>query len=45
MLLADPRLVVQEVALPRVGPVTDHLPLVLDLQWPELPAPDPAVSS
>jgi len=34
VLLADPRLVVQSVAVPRVGPVTDHLPLVLDLEWP-----------
>ncbi|MCY7366045.1 MAG: endonuclease/exonuclease/phosphatase family protein [Frankiaceae bacterium] len=34
VLLADPRLVVQAVEVPRVGPVTDHLPLVLDLAWP-----------
>lgn len=34
VLLADPRLSVRAVAVPRVGPVTDHLPLVLDLEWP-----------
>ena len=34
VLLVDPRLVVQAVEVPRVGPVTDHLPLVLDLAWP-----------
>jgi len=34
VLLADPRLVVQAVDVPRVGPVTDHLPIVLDLAWP-----------
>lgn len=40
VLLADPRLVVGAVAVPRVGPVTDHLPLVLDLAWPAQPAAD-----
>lgn len=40
VLLADPRLVVQAVEVPRIGPVTDHLPIVLDLQWPQRPAPD-----
>ena len=34
VLLADPRLVVRDVRVPKPGPVTDHLPLVLDLGWP-----------
>ena len=33
-LLVDPRLEVAEVRVPRPGPVTDHLPLVVDLAWP-----------
>lgn len=34
VLLADPRLVLRGVQVPRPGPVTDHLPLVADLVWP-----------
>lgn len=34
VLLVDPRLAVTAVRVPRPGPVTDHLPLVVDLAWP-----------
>lgn len=34
VLLVDPRLDVRAVQVPRPGPVTDHLPLVVDLAWP-----------
>ena len=33
-VLVDPRLAVAAVEVPRVPPVTDHLPVVVDLQWP-----------
>lgn len=33
-LLVDPRLSVLSVEVPRPGPVTDHLPVVVDLVWP-----------
>lgn len=34
VLLVDPRLQVAHVRVPRPGPVTDHLPVVVDLLWP-----------
>ena len=34
VLLVDPRLSVTATEVPRPGPVTDHLPLVVDLAWP-----------
>ena len=34
VLLVDPRLEVAAVQVPRPAPVTDHLPLVVDLVWP-----------
>ena len=34
VVLVDPRLQVREVRVPRPGPVTDHLPVVVDLVWP-----------
>lgn len=37
VLLVDPRLAVAEVQVPRPEPVTDHLPLVVDLVWPPAP--------
>lgn len=33
-VLVDPRLTVAAVQVPRPGPVTDHLPVVVDLVWP-----------
>ena len=33
-LLVDPRLEVLDVRVPRPGPVTDHLPIVVDLRCP-----------
>ena len=33
-LLVDPRLEVVSVEVPRPGPVSDHLPIVVDLAWP-----------
>jgi endonuclease/exonuclease/phosphatase family metal-dependent hydrolase len=33
-VFVDPRLEVLEVDVPRVPPVTDHLPVVVDLAWP-----------
>ena len=33
-VLVDPRLQVVDVRVPRPAPVTDHLPLVVDLAWP-----------
>lgn len=33
-LLVDPRLQVVDVRVPRPGPVTDHLPIVVELAWP-----------
>ena len=33
-LLVDPRLQVVSVEVPRPGPMTDHLPVVVDLAWP-----------
>ena len=42
VLLVDPRLQVCAVQVPRPGPVTDHLPVVVDLLWPPAPAPAPA---
>ena len=39
-VLVDPRLQVVDVRVPRPAPVTDHLPVVVDLAWPPvLPAP------
>jgi endonuclease/exonuclease/phosphatase family metal-dependent hydrolase len=37
VLLVDRRLQVAAVQVPRPGPVTDHLPLVVDLSWPPTP--------
>lgn len=34
VVLVDPRLQVAAVDVPRPGPVTDHLPVVVDLVWP-----------
>jgi endonuclease/exonuclease/phosphatase family metal-dependent hydrolase len=34
VVLVDPRLGLLEVRVPRPGPVTDHLPIVVDLAWP-----------
>ena len=34
VLLVDPRLQVARVEVPRPEPVTDHLPVVVDLSWP-----------
>jgi endonuclease/exonuclease/phosphatase family metal-dependent hydrolase len=33
-VLVDPRLGLLDVRVPRPGPVTDHLPIVVDLAWP-----------
>jgi len=38
VLLVDPRLEVADVQVPRPGPVTDHLPVVVDLVWPPAPS-------
>lgn len=38
VLLVDPRLQVAHVQVPRPGPVTDHLPVVVDLVWPPPPS-------
>ena len=34
VLLVDPRLQVERAEVPRPGPGTDHLPVVVDLAWP-----------
>ena len=36
-VLVDPRLAVVDVRVPRPAPVTDHLPVVVDLAWPPGP--------
>ncbi|MCW2681809.1 MAG: endonuclease/exonuclease/phosphatase [Frankiales bacterium] len=38
VLLVDPRLEVADVRVPRPGPVTDHLPVAVDLVWPPSPS-------
>ena len=37
VVLVDPRLEVRGVQVARPGPVTDHLPVVVDLVWPPRP--------